>query len=92
MWNQQPSPVVSSVVSSTPQTETSTTVGTVDVIECTPLDLCATALTQQEIDVNPRWKALWDTGTGGTVWPMNAGYAREKISGPAGRNHKNCNR
>ena len=32
-----------------PQTETSTTVGTVDAIECTALDLCATALTQQEI-------------------------------------------
>ena len=29
------------------QTETSTTVGTVDAIECTALDLCATALTQQ---------------------------------------------
>ena len=46
VWNQQPSPAASSVVaSSTPQTETSTTVGTVDAIECTALDLCATALT-----------------------------------------------
>ena len=54
VWNQQPSPVASSVASSTPQTGTSTTVGTVVAIECTALDLCATALTQQEI-VNPRW-------------------------------------
>ena len=43
VWNQQPSPVASSVASSSPQTETSTTVGTVDAIECTTLDLCATA-------------------------------------------------
>ena len=88
VWNQQPSPVASSVASSTPQTETSTTVGTVDAIECTALDLCATALTQQEI-VNPRWIAFnVDTGAGGTVWPMNADYACEKISGPGGRNYK----
>ena len=88
MWNQQPSPVTSSVASSTPQTETSTTVGTVDAIECTALDLCATSLTQQEI-VNPRWKAFnVDTGAGGTVWPVNADYACEKISGPGGRNYK----
>ena len=33
VWNEQPSPVASSVASSTPQTETSTTVGTVDAIE-----------------------------------------------------------
>ena len=88
VWNQQPSPVASSVASSTPQTETSTTVGTVDAIECTALDLCATALTQQEI-VNPRWIAFnVETGAGGTVWPMNADYACEKISGPGGRNYK----
>ena len=88
MWNQPPSPVASSVASSTPQTETSTTVGTVDAIECTALDLCATALTQQEI-VNPRWTACnVDTGAGGTVWPMNADYACEKISGPGGRDYK----
>ena len=88
MWNQQPSPVARSVASSTPQTETSTTVGTVDAIECTALDLCPTALTQQEI-VNPRWIAFnVDTGAGGTVWPMNADYACEKISGPGGRNYK----
>ena len=79
MWNQQPSPVASSVASSTPQTETSTTVGTVDAIECTALDLCATALTQQEI-VNPRWIAFnVDTGAGGIVWPMNADFACEKF-------------
>ena len=47
VWNQEPSPFASSVASSTPQTETSTTVGTVDAIECTALDLCASALTQQ---------------------------------------------
>ena len=88
VWNQQQSPVASSVASSTLQTETSTTVGTVDAIECTALDLCASALTQQEI-VNPRWIAFnVDTGAGGTVWPMNADYACEKISGPAGRNYK----
>ena len=81
MWNQQPTPVASSVASST-------TVGTVDAIECTALDLCATALTQQEI-VNPRWIAFnVDTGAGGTVWPMNADYVCEKISGPGGRNYK----
>ena len=32
VWTQQPSPVASSVASSAPQTETSTTVGTVDAI------------------------------------------------------------
>ena len=88
VWNQQPGPVASSVASSTPQTETSTLVVTVDAIECTALDLCATALTQQEI-VNPRWIAFnMDTGAGGTVWPMYADYACEKISGPTGRNCK----
>ena len=88
VWNQQPNPVASSVASSTPQTETSTTVGTVNAIECTALDLCATALAQQEI-VNPRWIAFnVDAGAGGTVWPMNADYACEKITGPAGRNYK----
>ena len=76
------------MASSTPQTETSTTVGTVDAIECTALDLCAIALTQQEI-VNPRWIAFnVDTGAGGTVWPMKADYACEKISGPGGRNYR----
>ena len=88
VWNQQPSSVASSVASSTPQTETSTTFGTVDAIECTALDLCASALPQQEF-MNPRWTAFnVDTGAGGTVWPMNADYACEKISGPAGRNYK----
>ena len=73
VWNQHPSPVASSVASSTPQTETSTTVGTVDAIECTALDLSATALTQQEI-VNLRWIAFnMDTGAGGTVWPNERG-------------------
>ena len=86
--NQHPSPVASSVASSTSQRETSTTVGTVDAIECTALDLCATALTQQEI-ANPRWIAFnVDTGAGGTVWPMNADYACEKISGSGGRKYK----
>ena len=79
VWNQQPSPVASSVASSSPQTETSTTVGTVDAIECTALDLRATALAQQEI-VNPRWIAFnVDTRAGGTVWPMNADYALSLI-------------
>ena len=88
VWNQQPSPVASPVASSAPQTETSTIVGTVDAIECTALDLCATALTQQEI-VNPRWIAFnVDAGARGTVWPMNADYACEKISCPAGRIYK----
>ena len=88
VWNQQPSPVASSVASSTPQTETSTAVGTVDAIECTALDLCATALKQQEI-VNRRWIAFnVEIGAGGIVWPMNADYACEKISGPEGRNYK----
>ena len=49
--------------------------------------ICA-RLHWQEI-VNPRWIAFnVDTGAGGTVWPMNADYACEKISGPAGRNYK----
>ena len=74
------------------QTETSTTVGTVDAIECTALDLCATALTQQEI-VNPRWIAFnVDTGAGGTVWPMNADYASEKISSDWRSQLQNCDR
>ena len=87
--NQQTgSPVASSVASSAPQVETSTTVGTIDTIECTASDLCATTMAQQEV-VNPRWIAFnVDTGAGGTAWPMNADYAREKISGPAGRNNK----
>ena len=57
VWNPQPSQVASSVASSTPQTETSKTVGTVDAIECTALDLRATALTQQEI-VSPSLDSL----------------------------------
>ena len=78
----------SSVPSSTPQTETSTTFGTVVAIERTALNLCATALTQQEI-ANPRWIAFnVDTGAGGTVWPMNADCSCEIISGPGGCNYK----
>ena len=70
-----PSPISSSMASSTPQTETSTTVGTVDATECAALDLCATAKKKQEI-VNPRWMAFnVDTGAGGTVWPMNADHS-----------------
>ena len=88
VWNQQPSPVACTVASSTPLTETRTTDGTVDAIECTAMDLCATALTQHEI-VNPRRIAFnIETGAGRTVWPMNAHYACEKISGPGGRNYK----
>ena len=34
-----------------------------------------------------RWNAFnVDTGTAGTVWPMNADYACENISSLAGRN------
>ena len=63
-------------------------VGTFDDIECTALDLCATALAHKEI-VNRRWTIFnVDTGAGGTVWPMIADYACEKISGPGGRNCK----
>ena len=84
VWNQQAgSPVASSAASSIPQPETGTTVGTIDLVECTSLDLCV-----QQI-VNPRWIGFnVDTGAGGTVWPMNADYACEKFSGPAGRNYK----
>ena len=75
------------VASCTPQTETSTTVGTIDTIGRTALDRCATTMAQQV--VNPRWIAFnVDTGAGGTVWPMSADYACEKVSGPAGRNCK----
>ena len=35
----------------------STTVGTIDKIECTALDLCATTMAQQEV-ANPRWRAF----------------------------------
>ena len=89
VWNQQTgSPVASSVASSAPQTDTSTTVGTIDTIECTGLDSCATTMAQHEV-VDPRWIAFnVDTGAGGTVWPMNADYVCEKVSGPAGRNNK----
>ena len=39
--------------------------------------------------LNARWIAInVDTGVGGTVWPMNADYAREKVSGPTFRNYK----
>ena len=58
---------------------------TIDTIESTALDLSATTLAQQEV-VNPLWIAFnVDLGAGGTVWPMNADYACEKVSGPAGR-------
>ena len=80
VWNQQTgSPVASSVASSAPQTETSTTAGTIDTIKCTALDLCATTMAQQEV-VNPRWMAFnVDTGAGGTVLPMNADDACEQF-------------
>ena len=82
------SPVASSVASSAPQTETSTTVGTIDTIECTALDLCVITMAQQEV-VNLRWIAFnVVTGAGGTLWPMNADHACEKVSGPAGSNCK----
>ena len=58
VWSQQTgSPVASSVASSAPQTETSATIGTTDTIECTAMDLCATAMAQQEV-VNLRWMAF----------------------------------
>ena len=39
--------------------------------------------------MNPRWIAFnVDTGAGGTVWPVDADSACEKISGPAGRNNE----
>ena len=54
VWNQR--------TSSAPQSETSTTVGTIDTVECTSLNLCA-----QEI-LNPRCITFSvDTGAGGTV-------------------------
>ena len=54
LWNHQTgSPVASSVASSAPQTEKRTTVGTIDTIERTALDLCATTMAQQEV-MNPR--------------------------------------
>ena len=54
-----------------------------NTVECKSLDLCA-----QEI-AKPRWIAFnVDTGAGGTVWPMDADNACEKISGPASRNYK----
>ena len=53
VWNQQTgTPVATSVMSSAPQSETSTTVGTIETIECTSLEMCA-----QEI-VNPCWTAF----------------------------------
>ena len=53
------SSVASSVASSAPQTETSTTVGAIDTIECTALHLCATTMAQQEV-ANPHWTAFAD--------------------------------
>ena len=65
------------------KSETSTTGGMIDTLNALRWILCA-----QEI-VNPRWIGFnADTGAGGTVWPMNADYACEKILGPAGRNYK----
>ena len=60
VWNEQTgSPVASSVASSAPQTEPSTTVGTIDTIECTALDLCVTTMVQPEV-TNLRWKfSMW---------------------------------
>ena len=85
VWNQQTGSAVASLVaSSAPQTETSATLGTIDTIECTALDLCATSMAQQEA-ANPCWIAV-NVDTGGTVWPMNADNECEKVSGPAGRN------
>ena len=46
---------------------------------------------QRWICVQPRWQSRSfnvDTGAGGTVWPMNADCACEKVWGPAGRNYK----
>ena len=58
VWNQQTdTPVASWVSLPAAQSETSTTIGTIDTIECTSLDLRS-----QEI-VNPRWIAFnVDTG------------------------------
>ena len=83
-WNQQTeAPVASSVTLSAPQSETSTTVGTIDTIEFASLDLCS-----QEI-AKPRWIAFnVDTGACGTVLPIDADYACNNFSGPAGRNYK----
>ena len=80
VWNQQTgSPVTSSVASSAPQTETSRMVGTIGTIERAASDLCATTMAQQEV-VNPRWIAFnLYNGAGGTVWPMNADNACEKV-------------
>ena len=63
--HQTETPVASTVTLSAPWSETSTTVGTIDTIECTSLDLCA-----QE-NAKPRWIAFnVDTGACGTVWPV----------------------
>ena len=46
-------------------------------------------LTRLSAHRKPRWIAFnVDTRAGGTVWPLNADYACEKISGPGGRNYK----
>ena len=91
LWDQESgTPIASTAASSAQQTETRTTVGT---IECAglALDLCGTTTARQgNADViASRWIAVSvDTGAGGTVWPMNAGYAFEKVAGPEGPNYK----
>ena len=83
-------PVASTTASSAQQTETSTTVGTV---ECAglALDLCGTTTARQgnANGIASRWRAAnLDIGSGGTVWLMNADFAFEKVAGPEGRNFK----
>ena len=77
VWKQQSGrPVARSVASSAPQTETSTTVGTIGTVECTAPDLCATTMAQHDV-VNPRSIPFHvDNAAGGTVWPMNANNDR----------------
>ena len=91
MWDQASGTIVASTAaSSAQQTETSTTVGTV---ECAglALDLCGTTTARQgnANDIASRWRsANLDIGSGGTVWLMNADFSFEKVAGPEGRNFK----
>ena len=92
MWDQTSgTPVASTAASSAQQTETSTTVGTIECAGLT-LDLCGTTTARQvnANDIASRWIAVnVDTGAGGTVWPMNADYAFEKVACPEVRSYQN---
>ena len=85
VWNQQTGSPVASSVASSPQTGTSTTVGAIDTIECTALDLCATTMAQQEV-MNRRWPSMWTLELEELCGRLTRTTHARKF--PAGRNYK----